>query len=185
MTRRAEHVDVTRQRIVEATVRLHGSVGPSTTTVSAIADEAGVTRLTVYRHFPDQEALFAACTAHWAGTLRTRPDPASWSAHAEPEHRLRAALRQLYAFYREGQDMLILVHRDLGSLPAAQVRAMLEEQDAMVGVVLEAWPPRQRTATRRALVGHALAFGTWRSLCVDEGMSDAAAVRAMVRLVFG
>jgi len=63
--RRAEQVDQTRQRIVETTAELHGSVGPAATTIAAIADRAGVTRLTVYRHFPDDAALFAACSAHW------------------------------------------------------------------------------------------------------------------------
>lgn len=185
MTRRADHVDATRRRITEAAVRLHGSVGPAATTVSAIADEAGVTRLTVYRHFPDDEALLAACSMHWLGTIRTVPDPAAWRSEADPERRLRAALRQLYAFYREGQDMLLRVHRDLASLPEAHVRAMVEQQAALVAAVLEAWPPAQRTPSRRALAGHAMAFGTWHSLCATEGLSNAAAVRAMVRLVAG
>ena len=79
MARRADNVTGTRQRIVEATVALHGTVGPAATTVSAIAEAAGVTRLTVYRHFPDEDALFAACTAHWAAG-QVLPDPAAQCA---------------------------------------------------------------------------------------------------------
>ena len=72
MRARQESVEQTRLRITEATMHLHETLGPAATTVSAIAEEAGVTRLTVYRHFPDDEALFAACSAHWR-ELHPRP----------------------------------------------------------------------------------------------------------------
>ena len=92
--RRAEQEQRTRERITEATVRLHGSIGPAQTTVSGVAREAGVQRATVYRHFPDEEALFAACTAHyWA--RNPRPDPAGWSEIADPGVRLRRALGEM------------------------------------------------------------------------------------------
>lgn len=183
MNRRAENVDATRERIVAATVRLHRTVGPAATTVSAIAAEAGVTRMTVYRHFPDLEQLFGACTAHWVAGLRNRPDPGAWISEPEPSARLRAALAQVYAFYREGQDMLRLVQRDIEALPPAHVDAIRNDQAAMLDAVLDAWPPKQRTPTRAALVGHALGFQTWESLCGRGGLSDEAAVAAMVRLV--
>ena len=73
MRARQESVEQTRLRITEATMRLHERVGPAATTVSAIADEAGVTRLTVYRHFPDDAALVIACSGHWRA-LHPRPD---------------------------------------------------------------------------------------------------------------
>ena len=72
--RRAELEQQTRERIVEAAVDLHGSVGPARTTVSGVAERAGVQRATVYRHFPDDESLFAACSAHWRErNARARP----------------------------------------------------------------------------------------------------------------
>jgi AcrR family transcriptional regulator len=185
MTRRLDNIDATRQRIVEAAVGLHGSIGPAATTVSAVAEAAEVTRTTVYRHFPDQESLFAACSAHWMSGLRARPDPGEWAQIDEPAARLRGALRQLYAFYREGQSMLRLTQRDRDSLPPGQVAAVRDQMDAIEGLVLEAWPTGQRTKTRRALVGHAMAFDTWQSLCVHEGLSDSTAVRVMARLVCG
>ena len=60
---RAEQEQQTRQAITEAAVKLHGTLGPARTTVSAIAEEAGVQRATVYRHFPDEPSLFQACSA--------------------------------------------------------------------------------------------------------------------------
>src|ERR1041385_5391324 len=104
MRRRAEQVDQTRQRIVEATVALHGSVGPAATTIAGIAEAAGVTRLTVYRHFPDDDALFTACSAHWLARQQP-PDPQTWSLIDDPVERLRAGLADLYRFFRAGADM--------------------------------------------------------------------------------
>ena len=65
MKRRAEQLEETRQRIVDATVALHEEVGPARTTVTAIAQRAGVSRPTVYNQFPDDRSLFAACSGHW------------------------------------------------------------------------------------------------------------------------
>ena len=90
MTTRADQVEQTRRRIVEAAVELHGTVGPANTTVAAIAERAGVTRLTVYRHFPDDDAMFAACTAHWSAR-QNMPDIDAWLAESDPVDRLRSS----------------------------------------------------------------------------------------------
>src|SRR4051812_49797197 len=65
MKRRAELEASTRLRITESAVALHGTLGPARTSISAIAEHAGVRRSTVYRHFADEAALFAACSSHW------------------------------------------------------------------------------------------------------------------------
>src|ERR1700687_4004038 len=99
MQLRAESQQQTPLRITESAVALHGTVGPSRTSISAVAAHAGVRRSTVYRHFPDEAALFDACTAHWAAA-NPPPDLGAWSAIEDPEARLRVALDQLYRFYR-------------------------------------------------------------------------------------
>jgi AcrR family transcriptional regulator len=183
MRRRAEQVDQTRQRIVEATVELHGSVGPAATTIAAIADRAGVTRLTVYRHFPDQTALFGACSAHWASRQQL-PDPGAWSQIGDPAARLRAGLADLYRFYRAGAGMLAHIHRDLAALPEAHQQA-LRDGDALFRDVLTA--PFDGTGDEhrrlRAVIGHAISFWTWRSLCLDQGLTDTEAVQAMTAMI--
>src|SRR5436309_3161577 len=93
--RRAESEADTRLRITESAVQLHGSLGPSRTSISAVAEHAGVRRSTVYRHFPDDAALFAACSAHW-GEANPPPDLASWAAVEDPGERLRSGLLELY-----------------------------------------------------------------------------------------
>src|SRR4051794_21258635 len=117
MTNRAVLVDQTRERIVEAAVQLHGTVGPAATTVVAIAETAGVTRLTVYRHFPDTDSLFAACTAHWAAK-QDLPNPDAWTAVHEPRDRLRRGLSELYRFFSEAAPMLTHTYRDWDEVPA-------------------------------------------------------------------
>ena len=79
--RRAEQESETRRRIVQAVFELHGEIGPARTTIKAIAERAGVERLTVYRHFADEGAIFAACDAHFRSETPP-PDPAEWAGIA-------------------------------------------------------------------------------------------------------
>ena len=183
MTRRADHVDDTRQRIIEATVALHGSVGPAATTVMAIAERAGVTRATVYRHFADDAALFQACSSHWL-SQQSRPNTARWADIAGPEERLRAGLADLYRFYRAGESMLTRIYRDIAALPE-QHRHGIQQRDAgLRDLLLAAFAPSdRRRPTLRAVVGHAVSFSTWRSLCIEQRLSNAAAIDVLVRLV--
>jgi AcrR family transcriptional regulator len=180
MSRRAEAVDETRLRIVEAAVDLHGTLGPAATTVAAIAEHAGVTRATVYRHFADDAAIFGACSAHWLAG-QTPPDPAAWARVKGAEERLRAGLSDLYRFYRAGEEMLSRVYRDMEWLPEAH-RAGLEARERAFRDVLLAGFPGARTKVLRAVVGHAVSFWTWHSLCVDHGLGNTAAVEAMTAL---
>lgn len=171
MGRRAEQIDETRQRIVAAAVRLHTTIGPAATTVSALADEAGVTRVTVYQHFSDPDELFAACTAHWMGN-HPPPDPTSWRAGRSVEERARLAIGQLYAWYgRNGVD-LYPINRDAESIPpgarASRVAHEQQQIDAVMG--------GGRGKVLRAAVAHALSFWTWRSLVVEHHLREADAV---------
>ena len=182
--RRAEQQAETRQRIVEAMVGLHREVGPARTTISAIAERAGVERLTVYRHFPDETAMFRACTAHYA-TEVAWPDPAAWADIEEPAKRLRAALLAFYDYYGRAEEMLVHAARDVPQLPAlAAVLTPWEEfVDRVREELLERWgavgPARARLA---AAVGHALRFETWRSLARTGGLADGVAADLMVTL---
>jgi AcrR family transcriptional regulator len=183
MRRRAEQVDQTRQRIVEATVALHGSVGPAATTIAAIAEAAGVTRLTVYRHFPDDAALFAACSAHWLARQHL-PDPGAWSAIGDPAARLRAGLADLYRFYRAGAGMLTHIYRDLAVLPEAHQQGLLDQDTLLRDVLAAPFGGADDEHRRlRAVIGHAISFWTWRSLCLDHGLTDTEAVDAMTGMV--
>ncbi|MDG6105790.1 TetR/AcrR family transcriptional regulator [Dactylosporangium aurantiacum] len=183
MGKRADNVTETRQRIVEAAVALHGTIGPAATTVSAVAEAAGVTRLTVYRHFPDDGALFAAAGAHWAAG-QVPPDLAAWARAAEPFERLAVALTDLYRFYRDGEPMLTNVIRDRATLPAHLREAAEAGEAQRLDLLLRPFRARGTRRRRlRAAIGHAASFWTWRSLCHEHGLSDADAVRLTTALV--
>jgi AcrR family transcriptional regulator len=182
MARRSENVDDTRLKIVEATVELHSTLGPAATTVMGIADKAGVTRATVYRHFPDEVSLFDACSMHWF-SQQVQPNPNVWAQIASTEERLQAGLADLYRFYRNGEPMLTLIYRDLEYLPAKHQLELQEKDDYCREVLLATFPKRTRTENHlRAIVGHAVSFGTWRSLCINNQLSNKAAVDVMVDL---
>src|SRR5690349_14899107 len=102
---RAELEAQTRRRITESTIELHGTLGPAHTSISAVAARAGVRRSTVYRHFPDEVALFAACSSHW-NAQNPPPDLAGWGAIKDTDQRLQIALGQLYAYYRATERMM-------------------------------------------------------------------------------
>jgi AcrR family transcriptional regulator len=182
--RRAEHEAETRQRIVEAMVDLHREVGPARTTISAIAERAGVERLTVYRHFPDERSMFEACTTHYA-TEVPQPNPAAWESIEEPTERLRSALLAFYDYYSRAEQMLVNATRDLPQLPAlaAVLRPRVEFASRLREDLVERWdvagPARPRLA---AAIAHALRFETWRSLARAEGLGDAEAADLMVSL---
>ena len=183
--RRAEQEEETRRRITEAAVDLHGSVGPARTTVSAIAERAGVQRATVYRHFPDEEAIFSACSTHWLAG-HPLPDLAEWGSVDDPEARLRFALEQLYAWFERTEYMLEKTTRDAALVPS--LRPSVEAFGQWFGAAAEVLVRgrRERGAARRrakAAIGHALAFPTWRSLTREQGLSRAEAVRLMAGLV--
>ena len=183
--RRAEQEDETRRRITEATVELHGSVGPARTTVSAVAERAGVQRATVYRHFPDERSLFAACSAHWIAA-NPLPDLEEWSAIADPDERLRFALEQLYSWFERTEYMLEKTTRDVAVVPALRPARAASAQwfEVATETLLRGRP--QRGAKRRRLkatIAHALSFNTWRSLVREQGLNQTEAVGLMVALV--
>jgi AcrR family transcriptional regulator len=183
MHRRAALVDQTRLRITGAAVRLHTTIGPANTTISGVAEEAGVTRLTVYRHFPNLEDLFDACRSHWIA-LHPRPDPAVWLAIRDLEARARMAFGVLYGWYRANADDLFPINRDELAIPAGTRRARAEESgrlaDALVG---SDGGQDRRGRALRAVAGHLSGYWTWRSLEVEQGLAPDAAVDVAVRLL--
>lgn len=183
--RRAELETETHRRIAQSAVELHGTVGPSRTSFSAVADRAGVTRSTLYRHFPDEAALFAACSAHWLAA-NPFPDLASWATIPHPDRRLAHALEELYAYYRRTDQMLANLMRDENTVPAVkqQLRAFRDYLAAARDILIRGRKLRGQASNRvPAAIGHALAFPTWRSLTHEQLLDDHQAVELMCTLV--
>jgi AcrR family transcriptional regulator len=185
MSRRAESQEQTRRRITESAVELHGSVGPARTTMQAIAERAGVRRSTVYRHFPDEAAVFDACSAHWSAAHPV-PDIGAWAAIEDARERRRTALAELYRFYAGGAPMLENLLRDeqTSELVRERLGAFHWYLGAARDVLLAG--SALRGARRRqasAAIGHALAFSTWKSLVAEQGLATDAAVSLMCALL--
>jgi AcrR family transcriptional regulator len=162
---RATKEQETRRRIVEAALELHGTVGPARTTISAIAEHAGVRRATVYRHFPDERSLFMGCSGAWQ-ERHPLPDPATWAAIEDPADRLEVALDALYGWYEEAEPMLTAVIRDVDAVPVVgelQAGRLAYLAGIEAGLV-PGWGVRGRAAKRlRAAIGLALDFFAWRT----------------------
>jgi AcrR family transcriptional regulator len=185
MTRRSELEELTRRRITESAVALHEELGPAQTSISAIAERAGVRRSTVYRHFPDEEALFDACSSHWRAA-NPAPDPRTWASIEDPDKRTHAALTAMYAFYARTEAMYASLYRDEQLVPPmarrlGDFRAYLDS--VRDGLVAGRGLRGRRARLVRAALGNALGFSTWRSLAPDQGLGVYDAVELSCRLV--
>lgn len=169
---RGEQVAETRARIVEAIMQLHGEVGPRHTTVSAIADRAGVERLTVYRHFPDEAAMFAACSHRYL-ELNPPPNPSIWTNERDPVKRTQQSLLDLYSFFGRTAPMFKNIYRDIEEYAA--LKTIMDQFNAhlrsMADNLAAAWPRDRKTAQRQTILRHATKFATWQSL-EEDGINN-------------
>jgi AcrR family transcriptional regulator len=167
-------------------MELHRTVGPANTTVTDVAEKAGVGRMTVYNHFPTEYELIEACSTHWI-EQNPLPDPERWTRVSDPEERLDAALRELYAWYSQTEDMMGKVLRDAPIVPA--LGELMEERwfalvDSVVDVLSQERGARGARAKRlRAAIRLAVDFWSWRSLTTHGGLSDAEAAALAARAV--
>src|SRR4051794_21618349 len=182
---RAELEEETRLRITESAVELHGTLGPARTPKSATGGRPGVRRSTFYRHFPDEAAIFVACSAHW-NAQNPPPDVSGALALRDPRERVEAVLRAVYGYYRRTEQMLENLLRDEAVSPTVReqfrgFRTFLESmrEPLLAGRGLRGHA-RRRTG---AAIGHALAFSTWKSLAREQALSDAEAATLMAVLI--
>jgi AcrR family transcriptional regulator len=185
MTLRAELEAETRLRITESAAALHEELGPARTSMSAIAQHAGVRRSTVYRHFPDEEALFDACSSHWRAA-NPPPSVQAWKSIDDPAARAETGLRELYRFYGRTHGMYTSLFRDEALVPIVKRRlssfhAYVESAGDMLmrGRRLRGGAARRT----RAAIGHAVSFTTWRSLVQEQQLEPDEAVALMCCLV--
>lgn len=173
---RARSQQETRQKIVDATMHLHEEIGPRATTISAIAERAGVQRLTVYRHFPDEADVFQACTSHWL-SLTPPPDPGGWADIAGARARFHAAITAFYGYFSRTRRMWSASFQDVSHVPALQgpmaaFGGFLESVCADLIAAFEEGPESGHVAPT---IRHALRFQTWSDL-EDQGLDDTAKV---------
>ncbi len=180
LRRRAEAQAETRRRIVEAAVELHATVGPARTTISMIAEKAGVQRNTFYAHFPDERSVLMACSSH---AMEQDPPPAAdaWRGIGDASERLRAGLGAIYDWYARNEGLLACVLRDAEAHePVREIMAL------RYGPTITAWHDvlgAKLRAKQRPLLALALSFHTWRTLTREAGLKQSDAVKTMIQSV--
>jgi AcrR family transcriptional regulator len=185
LKKRAERQEETRRRIVQAAVDLHETIGPARTSVSAIAERAGVQRHTYYRHFPDTRSLFMACSGLYL-EQNPIPDPEPWRAVDDPAKRLRHGLAELYAYYERNEPMFSNSIRDADIDPAtAEVNAIRfgPALGAAFEILSTGLANGRHRKRRMALLGLALDFKTWRSLAIGGGLDPKEAAATMAAAI--
>ncbi len=179
-SKRAENQAETRQRIVEAAVGLHGEIGPSATTISMVADRAGVQRHTVYAHFADERSLLQACSGLHA-EQNPLPEPALWAELTDLRQRLATGLGALYTWFAANEAMVANVLRD-----AETNETLREVSNLRFGAPLHAMHESLSAglgAEGRAALTLAMSFYTWRTLTRDARLKLKDAVALMVHTV--
>ena len=185
LKKRADTMAETRQRIAAAAAELHGTVGPARTTMSAVADRAGVQRHTVYRHFPTESDLFGACSAHFFAE-NPLPDVTPWREIDDPRQRLQRVLEDLYGFYESTEQMFTNVLRDAEIIEDLRptLIPMQDFLDQVVELLATGWGTKGRT---RRLLGaaarHAIDFQTWRSLTRNDRITRAEAIEVITGML--
>ena len=184
---RARQEAETHRRITEAAVELHRTLGPANTKITDVAELAGVSRMTVYNHFPTEVDLFVACSTHWA-TQNPFPDPARWATIDDPSERLVSALKELYEWYGLKEDMLGKVFRDTPVMPPlAEVMDDLWSTyvEELVRTLAHGWQVRRAKAkTLQATLRLVVDFHTWRVL-TGSGLDHGRAAELGARMVLG
>jgi AcrR family transcriptional regulator len=182
LKRRAEQQAETRQRIIEAAMDLHGTVGPSRTTYSMVAEKAGVQRHTLYAHFPDERSLLMACSG-LSMERHPLPDAAPWREIEDRRERLRTGLTALYGWYGRNAELAACIMRDREFYaPVQEISAMrygpyFHAYHEVLGATLN--------TAQRALLHLALSFATWRALVRESGLTHDTAVEVMVQAIDG
>ncbi len=186
LQRRAQRQEETRLRIVEAAVYLHQTVGGAKASITAIAELAGVERLTVYRHFPDERSLVIAYTSHYQAA-NPPPDPGSWLSIIDAEQRLRRGLSEIYAFHRRTEQMSTHAVRDMEEKPVLRevLAPYFAYWEQVRDVLASAWGTQNAPCATwiRAAIGHAISFQTWRSLVREQGLEDTEAIELMASML--
>jgi AcrR family transcriptional regulator len=194
LKKRAERQEETRLRIARATLELHEILGPALTTRSAIAERAGVTRPTVYSHFPDELSLGKACSSLELSD-NPLPDPGRWEEIADPEERMRGALGDLYAYFRRREGLWANILRDQELTLDADDPEAREADAEIMGPIFAHWERMRETLAagwgsaeahprlRLGAIGLALDFQTWRAMARTQGLSDEQAIELMVGMV--
>ena len=171
-----------KTRIAAAAAELHARKGALATSYAEIAEHAGVSVPTVYKHYPDLDLLVRGCSGHVSEQAPPLPvkeilDCPDLPAAAE---RLVGAIDRLHAYYEPWQ-----VWREQGRIPALAERAQEAREritDLCAAVLAAHGVPGDRREIA-ALWESLLQFDLWHRLARVHEFSRAAVRRRLVQLL--
>ena len=115
--KRAQTIEKTRRRIVNATFQLHNEKGVIATSMQDVADRADVSLHTVYNHFPTVDDLVGGC-AHKVIALLAPPGPDIFRGLDNLEPRLRKITNELFRMYARGSLQIETARCEASEVPA-------------------------------------------------------------------
>jgi AcrR family transcriptional regulator len=184
MTKRAEALQATRRRIVEATVAAHRDLGIQATSWDEIARRADVGVGTVYRHFRSLDELLPACGAIVNEALALPADdeiPSLFDGARSQRERIRRLVTQIFATYQRAAPFLENIRRERTDLPALEPAHQAIEHilDALCREALRPINPDQHALDlTRALTD----LYTWKAFN-QRGLTHQATIDTVTHLI--
>ena len=172
--------DANRARIIQAMVELVAAGDPDPN-ADAVAEKAGLSVRTVFRHFEDKDAIFHAIddllVAAYQPLLTAAYRSEHWKGQLFELIARRCTINEAAAVFR----ISAVMERYRSQFIAAKYRRLHAGEKRMLDAVL---PPELQTSTQagRAIL-IACSFDTWRLLRQDEELPPAEVEAAMRQLV--
>ncbi|WP_374139606.1 TetR/AcrR family transcriptional regulator [Sphingomonas sp. 32-62-10] len=172
--------DANRARIIQAMVELVAAGDPDPN-ADAVAEKAGLSVRTVFRHFEDKDAIFHAIddllVAAYQPLLTAPYRSAHWKGQLFELIARRCTINEAAAVFR----ISAVMERYRSQFIAGKYRRLHAGEKRMLDAIL---PPELQTSTKagRAIL-IACSFDTWRLLRQDEELSPEDTLAAIRQLV--
>lgn len=182
-TKPSERAAATRDRILKAAARLCSTHGFHTTTVDAIAEEAGITKITLYKHFASKDQLLAESLARqaqeWETWLKTEVDKRAQT----PEERLPALFDTLASWvssdgFRGSPFINAAIETPHRDHPIH--KELSQHRDRLRAYIQQLQPDMTASCLDRVLV---LINGAIVSAQLEPGLNTPGATRRLIQLL--
>ena len=183
MLARADAKAATRDRIVEAAKSLHAEVGVRATSWEQIAERAGVSLATVYRHFPTLDELVTACARSVFDLIQPptlQEASVRFASMSDPAERPAHLVRLSVHCYALGEAWLHAAYRERDFLPALD--AALQVIQGTLAVLVRAAAARRLRKAEHAKLFTLCDFPFYKSL-VDAGLDRRTIEREIIQLM--
>lgn len=168
------------ERLQRAALELYAEQGFDRTTTAEIAERAGVTERTFFRHFPDKREVLFGGEAFVRGLLVAAVDDAPPALG--PLEVLRAACLSLETPLEEGREFSESRHAVIAATPALRERELAKM--AALGDALASALSRRGVAAQRASLAARAAVAALNAAIASWYEDPSRSVRALINQAF-